>query len=36
MRLEYDDVPERIVEVAAPAGARGADFMAGVGKAEGA
>jgi len=36
LRLEYDDVPERIVEVAAPAGARGADFMAGVGKAEGA
>jgi len=36
LRLEYDDVPERIVEVAAPAGARGADFMAGVGKPEGA
>ena len=34
LRLEYDDVPERIVERAAPAGARGADFMAGVGKTE--
>ena len=32
LRLEYDDVPERIVEVAAPSGA-GADFMGGVGKA---
>ncbi len=32
LRLEYDDVPERIVEVAAPSGARGLDFMSGVGK----
>ena len=32
LRLEYDDVPERIVEVAAPSGARGLDFMAGVGR----
>lgn len=31
LRLEYDDVPERIVEVAAPSGARGLDFMSGVG-----
>jgi alkylhydroperoxidase family enzyme len=31
LRLEYDDVPERIVEVAAPGDARG-DFMAGVGR----
>ena len=30
LRLEYDDVPERIVEVAAP-GETGADFMGGVG-----
>ena len=30
LRLEYDDVPERIVEVAAPGGA-GGDFMGGVG-----
>jgi alkylhydroperoxidase family enzyme len=30
LRLEYDDVPERILEVAAPAGA-GGDFMGGVG-----
>jgi alkylhydroperoxidase family enzyme len=29
LRLEYDDVPERVVEVAAPAG--GGDFMGGVG-----
>lgn len=33
LRLEYDDVPERIVEVAAPSGAKGLDFMSGVGKA---
>ncbi len=33
LRLEYDDVPERIREVPAPGGAgRGLDFMAGVGK----
>jgi alkylhydroperoxidase family enzyme len=32
LRLEYDDVPERLVEVAAPEGGRAADFMAGVGK----
>jgi alkylhydroperoxidase family enzyme len=31
LRLEYDDVPERVVEVAAPAGAGGRDFMGGVG-----
>jgi alkylhydroperoxidase family enzyme len=31
LRLEYDDVPERVVEVAAPSGAEGADFMGGVG-----
>ena len=31
LRLEYDDVPERIVEVAAPVGGPGGDFMAGVG-----
>ncbi len=34
LRLEYDDVPERIVEVAAPSGARGLDFMSGVGTAK--
>ena len=34
LRLEYDDVAERVVEVAAPSGARGLDFMAGVGKRE--
>ncbi|MEB2344118.1 MAG: carboxymuconolactone decarboxylase family protein [Deltaproteobacteria bacterium] len=32
LRLEYDDVPERIVEVAGPAGGAGGDFMGGVGK----
>jgi alkylhydroperoxidase family enzyme len=32
LRLEYDDVPERIVEVAASSGATSADFMGGVGK----
>lgn len=32
LRLEYDDVPERIVEVAAPGGAATADFMSGIGK----
>ncbi len=33
LRLEYDDVPERIVEVAAPAATRRVgDFMGGVGK----
>jgi alkylhydroperoxidase family enzyme len=32
LRLEYDDVPERIVEIAAPAGSGSADFMGGVGK----
>jgi alkylhydroperoxidase family enzyme len=31
LRLEYDDVPERIVEVAAPETGAGADFMSGVG-----
>jgi len=35
LRLEYDDVPERIVEVAAPADAGASDFMAGVGKSDG-
>ena len=34
LRLEYDDVPERIIEVAAPSGARGLDFMSGVGRAK--
>jgi len=33
LRLEYDDVPERITEIAAPSAA-GGDFMAGVGKAD--
>lgn len=33
LRLEYDDVPERISEVAAPSGERrGLDFMGGVGQ----
>ena len=33
LKLEYDDVPERIVEVPAPTGgARVADFMGGVGR----
>lgn len=31
LRLEFDDVTERIVEAAAPSGARGLDFMGGVG-----
>ena len=31
LRLEYDDVPERVVEVAAPEGGGVADFMSGVG-----
>ena len=31
LRLEYDDVPERIVEIAAPGDAPAADFMSGVG-----
>jgi alkylhydroperoxidase family enzyme len=35
LRLEYDDVPERVVEVAAPGAAGGADFMAGVGRGRG-
>jgi hypothetical protein len=34
LRLEWDDVPERIVEVTAPAAAAGSDFMGGVGKRE--
>ncbi len=34
LKLEYDDVPERIVEVPAPSGEKGGpDFMGGVGKA---
>jgi len=32
LRLEYDDVPERIVEVPAPSGEKGLDFMGGVGR----
>jgi hypothetical protein len=32
LHLEYDDVPERIVEIAAPTGDGSADFMGGVGK----
>ncbi len=33
LKLEYDDVPERMVEVPAPAaGRRGGDFMGGVGR----
>jgi alkylhydroperoxidase family enzyme len=32
LRLEYDDVPEPVVEVPAPSGARGLDFMGGVGR----
>lgn len=32
LRLEYDDVPERMAEVAGPTGAAGGDFMGGVGK----
>lgn len=31
LRLEYDDVPERIVELAAPTGGGTSDFMGGVG-----
>ena len=35
LRLEYDEVPERVVEVPAPAaGRRVADFMGGVGRTE--
>jgi alkylhydroperoxidase family enzyme len=32
LRLEYDDVPEGVAEVAAPAGGGDADFMGGVGR----
>jgi len=32
LRLEYDDVPERVVEVAAPEDGGVADFMGGVGR----
>jgi alkylhydroperoxidase family enzyme len=32
LRLEYDDVPERIVEIAAPTTGAGTDFMGGVGR----
>ncbi len=33
LELEYDDVPERIAEVASPSGEkRGLDFMGGVGQ----
>jgi len=37
LRLEYDDVDERIVEIPAPgqAAAGGGDFMGGVGRDEG-
>ncbi|MDJ0868220.1 MAG: carboxymuconolactone decarboxylase family protein [Myxococcota bacterium] len=34
LRLEYDDVPERVVEIPAPGDGRVADFMSGVGKAK--
>jgi alkylhydroperoxidase family enzyme len=34
LRLEYDDAPERVVEVAAPAAGGRGDFMGGVGRAE--
>ena len=34
LRLESDDVPERVVEVPAPSGEAGADFMSGVGREE--
>jgi alkylhydroperoxidase family enzyme len=36
LRLEFDDVPERIVEVPAPEGGGVADFMGGVGTKNGA
>lgn len=36
LRLEFDDVPERIVEVPAPEGGGVADFMGGVGTQDGA
>jgi hypothetical protein len=32
LRLEYDDVAERLVEIPAPEGGGPSDFMAGVGK----
>jgi len=32
LRLEYDDVPERVVEIAAPDAAPPSDFMGGVGR----
>jgi hypothetical protein len=32
LRLEYDDIDERITEIAAPSAGGGGDFMAGVGK----
>ena len=32
LRLEYDDVPERVVEIPAPEGGGVADFMGGVGR----
>jgi alkylhydroperoxidase family enzyme len=34
LKLEYDDVPERLVEVPAPEGGGAADFMSGVGNSE--
>ena len=34
LRLEYDDIPERVVEVPAPSQTGGRDFMAGVGLAK--
>jgi alkylhydroperoxidase family enzyme len=35
LRLEYDDVPERIVEIAAPDEAANRDVLAGVGRPDG-
>ena len=35
LRLEYDDVPERIVEIAAPSDAANRDVLAGVGRPDG-
>ncbi len=34
LRLEYDDVPERVVEIPAPGDGSVADFMSGVGKSK--
>jgi hypothetical protein len=35
LRLEYDDVDERIVEIAAPSAAANRDVLAGVGRPDG-